>query len=135
MDELDFASFDAMETRMTHSTSGLLDRIPTLSGDSFNATVIKGTGPIAVEFMSYGCGYWRAIEPFLQQVAETLDRKEQIFRVNIEAEPELSAAFEVQGTPTFIMFLDGREVGRVEGIQPTLSSVMAVVTQPFDIHY
>jgi thioredoxin-like negative regulator of GroEL len=69
----------------------------------------------------------------LQQVSETLERKEQIFRVNIEAEPELSASFEVQGTPTFIMFLEGREVGRVEGIQPSLSNVMAVVTQPFNI--
>jgi thioredoxin-like negative regulator of GroEL len=69
----------------------------------------------------------------LQQVSETLERKEQIFRVNIEAEPELLASFDVQGTPTFIMFLEGREVGLVEGIQPSLSNVMAVVTQPFNI--
>ena len=66
-------------------------------------------------------------------MAETLDGKEQILRVNIDADPELSAGFEVQGTPTFIMFMDGRELERVEGIQPTLASVMAVVTQPFDI--
>lgn len=124
-----------METGMNHRAVGSIDRITTLTGDTFNANVIKGTGPIAVEFMSYGCGYCRAIEPFLQQVAETLDGKEQIFRVNIDADPELSAGFEVQGTPTIILFLNGREVGRVEGIQPTLPSVLAVVTQPFNISY
>jgi thioredoxin 1 len=120
---------------MNHRAAGSIDRITTLTGDTFNANVIKGTGPIAVEFMSYGCGYCRAIEPFLQQVTETLDGKEQIFRVNIDADPELSAGFEVQGTPTIILFLNGREVGRVEGIQPTLPSVLAVVTQPFNISY
>ena len=124
-----------MDTRMTHNAAGLLDRIQPLSGDTFNAMVLKGSGPIAVEFMYYGCGYCRAVEPFLQQAAEKLDGKEQIFRVNIDAEPEISASFEVEGTPTFIMFLGGREMGRVEGIQPTLANVMGVVTQPFDIQY
>ena len=124
-----------METRMNHRAAGSIDRIATLTGDTFNTNVIKGVGPIAVEFMSYGCGYCRAVEPFLQQVAETLEGKEQLFRVNIDADPELSAGFEVQGTPTFIMFSGGREVGRVEGIQPTLAGVMAVVTQPFNIQY
>jgi len=61
-----------------------------------------------------------------------LESKEQIFRVNIDSEEELSGSFDIQGTPTFVMFLDGNEVGRVEGIQPTLASVMAAVTDPFE---
>jgi len=117
---------------MSDINSGLMDRIQTISGNAFSTLVLDGAGPIAVEFMSYGCGYCRAIEPMLQEVAETLQSREQIFRINIEAEPELAASFEVQGTPTFIMFLNGREVGRVEGIHPTLSNVMAVVTAPFE---
>jgi len=122
-----------MENRMTHSAAGLIDRITTLSGDTFNAAVIEGAGPIAMEFISYGCGYCRAVEPLLQQVAETIEGNEQIFRVNIDADPELSEAFEVQGMPTIIMFLEGRAVGRVEGRDSTVSNVMAVVTQPFNI--
>jgi len=117
---------------MNDARSGVMDRVQTVATSAFDALVLQGSGPIAVEFMSYGCGYCRAIEPMLQEVAEVLDSKEQIFRVNIDSEEELAGSFDIQGTPTFIMFLDGNEVGRVEGIQPTLENVMAAVTEPFE---
>jgi len=85
-----------------------------------------------VEFMSYGCVHCRAMEPILQQVAEMLKSKEEIFRVNIAVEQELSDSYQVQGTPTLIMFLQGREVGRFEGPPPTVESILAAVTQPFE---
>lgn len=108
------------------------DAIKTATGASFNHLVLEGKGPIVVEFMSYGCGFCRAIEPFLQDVAESLRSKQKFFRVNVPVEPELASTYAVEGTPTFVMFLDGVEVGRAEGPDPTLSSVTALVTQPFN---
>jgi thioredoxin 1 len=93
---------------------------------------LEGNGPIVVEFMSYGCVHCRAIEPILQQVAEMLKSKEEIFRVNTAVEQELSDSYQVQGTPTLIMFLQGREVGRLEGPPPTVESILTAVTQPFE---
>jgi thioredoxin 1 len=108
------------------------DGIRTVSGDTFDSLVLEGEGPIVVEFMSYGCAYCRALEPVLQQVAEMVKAKEKIFRVNIAAEPELAATYRIEGTPTFVMFLAGREVGRAEGPRPTVSGVLSVVTEPFE---
>jgi thioredoxin 1 len=107
------------------------DRIQTVTTDAFNSEVLEAKGPIAVEFMSYGCAHCRAIEPVLQQVAETMAGTEKIFRVNIAVEPELASSYEIDGTPTLIMFLNGRQVGRTEGPSPTVSSVLTAVTQPF----
>ncbi len=45
-------------------------------------------------------------------------QKENIFRVNVAVEPEIADRYDIQGTPTLIMFLDGKEVGRVEGPSP-----------------
>jgi thioredoxin len=86
-----------------------------------------------VEFMSYGCEHCRAIEPVLEQVAKMVEPRETIFRVNIAVEQELAGSYQIQGTPTLIMFLDGNEVGRVEGPSPTVSSVLTAVTQPFEL--
>jgi thioredoxin 1 len=108
------------------------DGIRTVTKDTFDSLVLAGEGPIVVEFMSYGCAYCRAIEPVLQQVAEMVKAKETIFRVNIAAEPELAAIYQIAGTPTFVMFLTGGEVGRAEGPPPTVSGVLSVVTQPFE---
>ncbi len=109
-----------------------VDKLQTVTGSTFSQMITEGVGPIAVEFMSYGCGHCRIIEPVLQQVAEMVGPKEKIFRVNIAVEQELADSYEIQGTPTFVMFLNGREIARIEGPQPMLSSVLTTVTQPFE---
>ena len=108
------------------------DQLQTVTDSTFSQVVIEGAGPIAVEFMSYGCAHCRLIEPVIQQVAQMVGPKEKICRVNIAIEPELANNYEIQGTPTFIMFLNGSELERVEGPQPTLSSVLTMVTKPFE---
>ncbi len=109
-----------------------LERIRSVTSSTFDLLVLQGVGRVAVEFMSYGCGHCRLIEPVLQQVAEMVSANEKVFRVNIAVEPVLAAAYGIQGTPTFVMFLDGREAGRVAGPRPDVSSVLAAVTQPFE---
>jgi thioredoxin 1 len=109
------------------------DQIQTVTGDEFNDVVLAGAGPIAVEFMSYGCPHCRTIEPVLQRVAEMVKSKEKIFRVNVAVEQELASSYEIQGTPSLIMFLNGRQVGRIEGPSPTVASVLTAVTHPFKL--
>jgi thioredoxin-like negative regulator of GroEL len=104
----------------------------TLTSSTFEPLVLDAPGPIAVEFMSYGCSHCRAIEPVMQKVAEMLQSKVTIFRVNVGVEQDLAGKYAIDGTPTLVMFLNGSEVGRVEGPQPTVESVMTAVTQPFE---
>ncbi|MGB8889405.1 MAG: thioredoxin family protein [Candidatus Korobacteraceae bacterium] len=108
------------------------DLVQSTTTDTFAKLVLEGEGPIAVEFMSYGCAHCQVIEPVLQQVAAMVKSNEKIFRVNIAVEPELAERYEIQGTPTLIMFLDGTEVGRVEGPRPAVSSLLTAVRQPYE---
>jgi thioredoxin 1 len=110
----------------------LIDRIRTVTASTFDRLVLKGDGPIAVEFMSYGCAHCGAIEPDLQQVAKLLESTEKIFRVNIAVDPELAESYDIQGTPTLIMFMNGAVVGRDEGPIPNVSNILALVRQPFE---
>ena len=122
---------------MSHSNqnarSASHDGIPSLDAASFESLVLRGRGPIAVEFMSYSCAYCGATEPVLQQVAETLRSREPIFRVNVAVEVDLASTYEIEGTPTLIMFSEGREVGRSEGPDPDAATVMEAVTAPFGL--
>jgi thioredoxin-related protein len=45
---------------------------------------------------------------------------------------ELADRYGITGTPTFVMFSDAREVGRVVGPRPEASSLSLAVTQPFE---
>jgi thioredoxin 1 len=115
----------------TGAPAGSIETIRTVTSGTFEHLVLQGVGPIAVEFMSYGCAHCRLIEPVLQHVAEMVKAKEKVFRVNVAIEQDLAAAYRIQGTPTLIMFLNGTETGRVDGPRPTVSSVFTAVTQPF----
>ncbi len=103
-----------------------------LSGTAFESYVLNGQGPIAVEFMSYGCAHCRAIEPIVGQVANLVRLTERVFQVNVAAQQDLAEAFNIEGTPTFVMFLDGQEVGRASGPSPTVSSLLSAITEPFE---
>jgi len=117
----------------SHSARGAShDAIPSLDAAGFEARVLQGQGPIAVEFMSYSCAHCGEMEPVLQQVAETLRSREPIFRVNVAVELELASTYEIEGTPTLVMFSDGQEVGRSEGPDPDEATVMEAVTAPFE---
>jgi thioredoxin 1 len=108
------------------------DMIRAVTATTFDALVLRGEGPIAVEFMSYGCAHCRLLEPILQRVAEIVRPRETIFRVNIAIEHALAAAYGIGGTPTLVMFLNGSEVARAEGPRPSEASLLALVTGPFE---
>ena len=56
---------------------GLGDWIQGTTSDTFAKLVLEGEGPIAVEFMSYGCAHCQIIEPVLQQVAAMVNRNKK----------------------------------------------------------
>ncbi len=111
---------------------GAEDRIETVTGDSFDKLVVEGGGAIAVEFMSYGCVHCREIESVLQEVAGLLASEVKIYRVNVAVEEDLARSFDIQGTPTLIMFKHGMEVGREEGAAPDVSTLQQVIMEPFE---
>jgi thioredoxin-like negative regulator of GroEL len=105
--------------------------IPNLDAAGFEAHVLQGQGPIAVEFMSYSCAYCGALEPVLQEVAQTLQSQVSFFRVNVVVEVDLASTYGISGTPTMVMFSNGQEVGRSDGPDPDVASLTDAVTAPF----
>jgi thioredoxin 1 len=116
----------AISSRTTTS-----DNISTVTSGTFKDLVLNAKGEVVVEFMSYGCSHCHAIEPIVQQVARTMEATQKFYRVDVAVNADLEESYEIEGTPTFVMFLDGSEVGRTEGPIPTISSILAVVTEPY----
>ena len=109
------------------------DNLKTVTRDTFDSLVLQRKGPIAVEFMSYGCAHCRLLEPIIQQVAAKLKGQAAVFRVNTAVEGDLVYSYGIEGTPTLLLFRDGKIVGRSEGPTPTLANILAIITQPFEL--
>jgi thioredoxin 2 len=55
------------------------------------------------------------MEPHYERVASQFQHQARFAKVNSDAEPQLSARFQIRGIPTLIAFKAGREVARQSG--------------------
>ena len=94
-----------------------MDALPTIDLAGFEA-IAREPGLTLLEFGAQRCGPCRAMEPVLAQLAQEYVRWVRVIAVDCDREPALAERFFVRSMPTFVVWRDGREVGRIVGSRP-----------------
>jgi thioredoxin 1 len=83
------------------------DLIKHVSDASFDADVLKATGPVLVDYWAEWCGPCKMIAPVLDDIAGTYEGKLTIAKLNIDENQETPAKHGVRGIPTLMLFKNG----------------------------
>ena len=94
--------------------SGSAD-ILTLRDADFDSQVLKSETPVLVEFWATWCGYCKIFEPTVKAVASEYAGRMRVGKLDIDKNPATADRYHVDGTPTVLLFKQGRVVGTVEG--------------------
>lgn len=88
-----------------------------LTKDNFEEEVIRSDKPVLIDFWATWCGPCRMIAPVVEEIAE--ERHDiKVCKVNVDEEPELSAAFQVSSIPMLAVVKDGQMTNMAVGYRP-----------------
>jgi len=89
-----------------------------VTDSTFEQMVVKSDKLVLVDFWAEWCGPCKMIAPILDQIAQELDDKLVIGKLDIDENQNTAMAFGVMSIPTLLLFKGGEPVDRIVGYQP-----------------
>lgn len=91
------------------------DAIVHTSDASFDDDVLKAETPVLVDFWAAWCGPCKMIAPVLDELAGEYGDKVKICKMDVDANKETPAKFNIRGIPTLMVFKGGNAEGTKVG--------------------
>ena len=86
--------------------------------ENFDKEVIQSTGKILVDFWAPWCRPCRMQTPILEAIAASGETNTRIVKLNTDENGPIAQKYGIMSIPTLILFENGKEIARFEGVQP-----------------
>jgi thioredoxin 1 len=88
------------------------------SDNKFDNDVIDSSIPVIVDFWAEWCGPCKQIGPILEEISNEKKDLINIYKLNVDENPEIPQKYGVRGIPTLMFFKDGKLLDTKVGSLP-----------------
>mgnify|MGYP005763565833 FL=1 len=88
----------------------------TITSKNFEQEVSKSEIPVLLDFWASWCGPCKMLSPIVDEVAEEVNGKVKVGKINVDEEQELARAFNIMSIPTLVVINNGKLVNQSVGV-------------------
>ena len=92
--------------------------IKAVTDQTFETEVLQNDKPVMVDFWAAWCGPCKLVAPEMQKIADKYEGSIDVVKVDVDANPRLSQAFNILSIPTIAFFQPGKQPMGVVGFKP-----------------
>jgi thioredoxin 1 len=85
---------------------------------TFEQEVLHNDKPVVVDFWAAWCGPCKLVAPEMEKIAAKYEGAIDVVKVDVDANPGLSRAFNIMSIPTIAFFAPGKQPMGVVGFRP-----------------
>ena len=86
---------------------------------SFSDLISNSDTPVLVDFYATWCGPCQLMAGILEEVKGQLGDRLKIVKIDSDKYPELATEYQVYALPTLILFNQGKQIEKIEGVLQT----------------
>lgn len=89
-----------------------------ITKDNYDAEVVNSPVPVLLDFWAEWCGPCRMISPIVEEIANEVEGKAKVGKINVDEETELAKQFGIMSIPTLVVMKNGEMTARETGVRP-----------------
>ena len=90
------------------------EKVQTFTDGNFDDSTRQGV--VLVDFWAEWCGPCRRLAPTVDQLASDFDGRAVVGKLDVDANPNVAARFQIRGIPTLLIFKNGELADTVVGL-------------------